>query len=98
MVCKRPSTVGFALTILYLVTSYLGTDTVFGPLTVYHVELIIAILVILISLPSVLQSFVLKTPQAWALIGLALAVFLSVLTTGWAGGAVQAFQSFIPNA
>jgi hypothetical protein len=94
----RASIVGFALTVLYLVTTYLGTDTVFGPLVVYHVELIIAILVLHISLPSLPGSLLLKTPQSLALAGLALAVFLSVLATGWAGGAVQAFQSFIPNA
>lgn len=89
---------GFALAVLYLITTYLGTDTVFGSLVAYHVELIIALLVIVISLPSLPGSFVLKTPQSFALAGLALAVFLSVLATGWAGGAVQAFQSFIPNA
>ena len=89
---------GFALTVLYFVTTYLGTDTVFGPLSAYHVELIIAALVLLVSLPSIPRSFLLKTPQSLALAGLAVAVFLSVLMTGWAGGAVQAFQNFIPNA
>jgi len=90
--------IGFALTVLYLLTTYLGTDTVFGPLVAYHVELIIALVVILVSLPSFPGSLVLKTPQSLALVGLALAVFLSVLATGWTGGAVQAFQTFIPNA
>ena len=89
---------GFALTILYLVTTYLGTETVFGPLAAYHVQLMIAFVVILISVPSLLRSFVLKTPQSLALIGLTMAVVFSVLVTGWAGGAVQSFQSFIPNA
>jgi hypothetical protein len=88
---------GFALAVLYLVTTYLGTDTVFGPLDAYHVELIIAALVFLVSLPSLPGSFTLKTPQALSLMGLAAAVFMSVLMTGWAGGAVQAFQDFIPN-
>lgn len=89
---------GFVLAVLYLVTTYLGTNTVFGPLAAYHVELIVAALVFVVSLPSLPRSFTLKTPQSLALIGLAGAVFMSVLTTGWIGGAVQAFQDFIPNA
>lgn len=89
---------GFALTILYFVTTYLGTDTVFGPLAAYHVELVIAALVLLVSLPSLPRSFILKTPQSLALAGLSVAVFFSMLMTGWVGGAVQAFQDFIPNA
>lgn len=88
---------GFALTILYLVTTYLGTNTVFGPLAAYHVELIIAALVLMISLPSLPRSFILKTPQSLALVGLAIAVFFSMLVTGWVGGAVRAFQDFIPS-
>jgi len=88
----------FVLTVLYFATTYLGTETVFGPLVVYHVELISAVLIVLISLPSLPGSFLLKTPQSLALVGLAFAVFLSVLFTGWVGGAVQAFQSFLPNA
>ncbi len=89
---------GFALTLLYLGTTYLGTETVFGPLVVFHVEVIIAALVFLVSLPSVPGAFVLKTPQSLALVGLGAAVFISVLLTGWFGGAVQAFQTYIPSA
>jgi hypothetical protein len=43
-------------------------------------------------------AFIWKTPQSVALVGLAFAVLLSVLFTGWAGGALIAFQEFIPNA
>lgn len=89
---------GFALTLLYLGTTYLGVETVFGPLAAFHLEVIIALLIILVSLPSITQSFLLKTPQALALAGLAIAVFVSVALTGWLGGAVAAFQAFIPSA
>ena len=88
---------GFVLAVFYLVTTYLGTNTVFGQLAAYHVELITASLVFFVSLPLIPRSFILKTPQSLALIGLSIAVFMSVLMTGWAGGAVQAFQDFIPN-
>jgi O-antigen ligase len=88
---------GFVLSILYFVTYYLTPVTLFGPLAVIHIELILAALLLLISLPALLKSFLSKTPQTTALIGLAFATLLSVLTTGWAGGAVQAFLVFIPN-
>ena len=90
---------GFVLTILYLVTNYLTPVTLFGPLAEYRIELILAALILLVSLPKLPGSFIFKTPQSLALIGLALATMLSVLVGGhWAGGAVKAFLDFIPNA
>ncbi len=89
---------GFILTLLYLGTTYLSAETVFGPLAALHVEVIIAVLVILFSLPTIPRSIVLKTPQSLALIGLAIAVFISLAMTGWFGGAVGAFLRFIPSA
>jgi hypothetical protein len=90
---------GFVLSVLYFVTSYLTPTTLFGAFAVYRIELILAVLVLLVSLPRVMKSCVLKTPQSLALIGLALAVFLSVLVTAhWPGGAVRASLGFIPNA
>ena len=90
---------GFLLSILYLITYYLTPVTVFGSLAEYRIELILAVLVAIVSLPALMNSFVLKVPQSLALIGMALAVALSVLIgVRWAGGAVQAFLDFIPNA
>ena len=90
---------GFVLTILYLVTNYLTPVTLFGPLAEYRIELILAVLIVLVSLPRLIGSFIFRTPQSLALIGLALATMLSVLVGGhWAGGAVKAFLDFIPNA
>lgn len=89
---------GFALTLIYLVTAYLGPATVFGPLAAYHVELILAAIVLVVSVPALGGSFIGKTPQSLALVGLAFATFLSILMTGWTGGAVQVFLDFIPNA
>jgi len=42
---------GFALSILYFITYYLGPFTVFGSLAAYNVALIIAALAIVVSLP-----------------------------------------------
>jgi hypothetical protein len=90
---------GFVLSILYFVTDYLTPATLFGPLAPYRIELILAVLVFFVSLPKLSKSFILKTPQSLALIGLTFAAFMSVLVgVRWAGGAVQALLGFIPNA
>ena len=96
---KRSFKLGFVLSVLYIVTTYLTPETLFGPLAAYRVELILASLIVLVSMHFVIRSFILKTPQSLALIGLSLAVFLSVLIgQRWFGGGVQAFLAFIPNA
>lgn len=90
---------GFFLSVLYLITYYLTPATVFGSLAEYRIELILAVLVIMVSLPVLMKSFVLKVSQSFALIGLGMAVLISVyMGARWAGGAVQAFLGFIPNA
>lgn len=93
------SAMGFVLSVLYLVTNYLTPRVIFGPLAAFRVELVLAAIITLISIPRLLRSFVLKTPQSLALIGLAIAVFASVLIGAhWAGGSIQAFLGFIPSA
>ncbi|MGD0730483.1 MAG: O-antigen ligase family protein [Terracidiphilus sp.] len=90
---------GFLLGILYLVTYYLSPSTVFGPLAHFRIELIIALLILLVSVPALMRSFILKTPQFLALLGLAFATCLSVVIGGhWAKGGVLALLTFIPNA
>jgi len=88
---------GFVLSILYFAVDYLTSPVLFGPLAVARVELILSVLLMLVSLPRLNGSIVLKTPQSVALIGLALATSLSVLFgQHWAWGAVQAFPATIP--
>jgi O-antigen ligase len=90
---------GFFLSVLYFVTSYLSPETIFGALAAYRVELILAVLVFFISLPKLAGSIILKTPQSVALIGLSFAIFLSVVIgEHWPGGGMPAFLLFIPNA
>ncbi|MDR3573752.1 MAG: hypothetical protein P4L50_07820, partial [Anaerolineaceae bacterium] len=89
---------GFVLSILYLVIYYLTPAYLLGPLADAHIEVIIAALVILVSVPALMKSFLWKNSQSLALIGLAIAVFLSVvIESHWVGGGVQALLNFIPN-
>lgn len=90
---------GFALCLLYIVTYYLTPNTVFGALAEYRIELIIAVLAAMVSVPAMARSFVFKTPQTLALAGTAVAVAMSlVVGEHWLGGALPAFLAFIPNA
>lgn len=90
---------GFVVSVLYFVTHYLTSPVVFGPLAVFRIELILAILAILVSIPKIAKSVVLRTPQSLALAGLAFATSTSIFFGArWYGGAVQAFPSFLPFA
>lgn len=90
---------GFVLSILYFITNYLTPTTIFGSLANYRVELILAVLIFLVSLPALAGSLIGKTPQTLALIGLAFATFMSVVIgQHWIGGGQSAFLLFIPNA
>jgi hypothetical protein len=90
---------GFFLSILYLVTYYLTPVAIFGSLADYRIELFVAVLILLVSLPALNESFILKTPQSLALIGLGAATFFSVVFgMHWPGGGLPAFLQFIPNA
>ncbi len=89
---------GFILSVVYLLTNYLTPPVLFGSLAEVHVEIVLAVLITLISIPQIMRSFVFKTPQALALGGLAVAVFLSVLIgVGWPGGAARAVLEYLPN-
>ena len=83
---------GFVLSILYFVISYLTPEALLGSFAQYHVQLIIAVLTLLASIPRLLRSSILKSPQSLGLLGLALAAFLSTLVgMHWIGGAVNVF-------
>ena len=89
---------GFILSVIYFVTYYLTPTLLFGALAQYRIELILAVLILLVSAPKLMRTFAFKTPQALALAGLALAVFLSILFgMHWPGGAVLQFIEFIPS-
>jgi len=88
---------GLFLTLLYILTAYLGPDTLFGPLAEYHVEVIIALLALIASLPSLPASGLFRMPQTYALIGLCGAVFMSFLFNGLTGLAPNALYESLPG-
>jgi hypothetical protein len=89
---------GFVLSVLYFITYYLTPKMMFGPLAEYRVELILALLVLILSLPKLPDSILRRTPQSVALIGLTFAVLMSVLIgEHWAGGGLDALLGFIPS-
>jgi O-antigen ligase len=90
---------GFVLSVLYFATSYLTPPVLFGPLAAYRVELILAALIFLISLPRLAKSIILKTLQSMAVFGLAFAGSLSVFfEMHYITGAIQTFPAFLPCA
>lgn len=90
---------GFVLTILYVLTYYLTPTVMFGSLAEYRIELILAAVIAIVSIPAFGRSSVGKTAQLPALVGLAFATFMSVLVgASWAGGGLTALLLFIPNA
>lgn len=87
----------FVLSILYLVVCYLTPVEVFGAAAQYRIELILAGLIFLVSIPALQRSFIHRTVQFPALIGLSIAVFLSILIgVRWMGGALTGIQAFLP--
>lgn len=90
---------GLVISLLYLVTYYLTPGTVFGALAQYRIELILAALLLLASIPALLKTFIFRLPQSLALLGMALAVPVSIVAGArWFGGALNGFFDFIPNA
>lgn len=88
---------GFVLSILYFVLSYFTPYFVFGSFAQYRIEVFLAALLLAISIPK-MRSFVFRTPQAPALVGLAAVTFLSILfSDNWLGGSVIAMNAVVPG-
>ena len=83
------------LTLLYILAAYLGPATLFGPIAEFHVEIIIAVLVILTSVPNLSTARLLSVPTL-AIGGVSFAVFVSLLLSGWMGSAPRGLYSFLP--
>ena len=89
---------GLFFTLLYILTAYLAPDTLFGPLADYHIQLIIAVLTMFASIPSLQQSSLGRIPQTYALIGMWVAVLMSYVFNGLTRYAPDALFDFLPSA
>jgi len=89
---------GLFFTLLYILGAYLGPETLYGPLAEYHIQLIIAVLALVASIPSLQQIRVSRLPQTYALIGMCIAVLMSFVFNGLVRLAPAAIFDFLPNA
>jgi hypothetical protein len=87
---------GFALTLLYVLTVYLSPSVVFGELAESRIELILASATMLVSIPAIWKSGVLWSPQTIGIAGMSFAVAASIAVTGWLGGAAAVLYGFLP--
>ena len=89
---------GFVFTLLYILTAYLSPKLLFGTLAEYHIEIILALLALLTSIPNLSGSQILRAPQTFAVFGMGFAVVASLAATGWFGGAPSALYEFLPDS
>jgi O-antigen ligase len=87
---------GLFLTLLYILTAYLSPSTIFGPLAPYHLELVMAVILLILSIPSFPKGLF-RQPQMLAIGGMLAGVFISLVLTGWFGSAPQGVWAFLPD-
>ncbi len=97
IVGHEPIFMGLFFTLIFTLCAYLGPETLFGSLAQYHVEVIIAVLAILGSLLAIGEYSVFRPVQAWAVIGLSVAVMLSFIFIGLRGETFTALLGILPN-
>ena len=84
-------------TLLYIVAAYLAPETLFGDLALYHIEILIVTIALLLSLPSFAGAGLAKMAQTWAILGISLAGCMSIVFSGWIGGGPQVLLNLAPN-
>ena len=85
------------LTLLYILTAYLTPPVVFGPLGLYHVQVIIAIPTIILSLMKLQERGLLKMSQTWAAVAILFCAVFSFIFNGLTREAPAAFLSFFTS-
>jgi putative inorganic carbon (HCO3(-)) transporter len=87
----------FCLTAAYVSLTFLSVTDTFPALAPYRIQLIVGILAILATLPTVVSSWnVLFNKQSGLMAGFTSLVLLSWLPHGWFGGALISLQQFMP--
>ena len=85
-----------ALTLLYILGEFIGASTLFGDLAEYRMELILALLALLATVPSLFESGIFSSRMTVALAGLAFAVVMSIALGGWLGAIPQVAYGLLP--
>ncbi len=88
---------GLFFTLLYVVTAYLSPITVFGEWALYHVEVGIVVIALILTIFSAQGSGVLSWIQTWAIVGLCGSVVWSILLNVGLHGSSDALIDFLPN-
>ena len=88
---------GIFFTLLFTLCAYLSPETLFGGLAQYHVEIVIAVLAMLGSVLAMGEYKAFRPVQAWAVLGLSMAVMLSFLFIGLKGEVLDALLGILPN-
>jgi O-antigen ligase len=89
---------GLFFTLVYVLTAYLAPETVFGGLANYHIEVAIALITLVFSLPSAQDAGLMKIPQTYAIFGLSVCVVMSLIFAGLLGQAPATLMDYLPNA
>ena len=83
-------------TLLFIATAYITPPVMFGPLSEYHIEVLLGVLGVGFSAANILRNRFEETPQTYPFIGLCMAIPLSLLVGGWLGGAAGVLYGFLP--
>lgn len=87
----------FLLSLLYIALALLSPADMFPSVATYRIELVVILLTLLFTAPSLLDFRFFQIPQVYLLAGLCVAIFLSVaIGENWVGGGFTALQIFLP--
>lgn len=89
---------GIFFTLVYVLTAYLAPPTIFGDYAQYHLEIIIAVLTLLFTLPSLQGSGISRISQTKAILGLTVAIVLSMIFNGLKSGSLETILDFAPSS
>lgn len=87
---------GFVFTLFYVALTLLSPAAFPEVITNLHVGQIFGVLTILAILPSIPEAKLGRIPETYIAFGLLIAASLSILATGWMGGAVSTILGFSP--
>jgi O-antigen ligase len=86
----------YFLTLLFLTTAFITPEVLFGPLAQYHLEVLIAVLAFVTSIPALADAELPRLPQTYAVIGITCAVIVSIAFGVWLHGVPAACDAFLP--